>query len=189
MLFRLRGSLTTFTIGRWRSLLHVLCMFAPIKWKACGTLQGNPLDFATKQLVQAFSEVSASGLSTSASTDLALVFVCHQWVGRWEFTNATELQVSKQKQPLHPVFPPMSRGMATAKKEIQTVALESIQRSSKWGYMKRLELNELPPTVPGNPNLYAQRRPLPLPGYPWVLGHAESACGLWAKIVSRKPSA
>lgn len=75
-----------------------------------------------KRLVQAFSEVSASGLSTSASTHLALVFVCHQWLGVLEFTNATELQVSKQKQPLHPVFPPMSRGMATAKKEIQTVS-------------------------------------------------------------------
>ena len=89
--------------------------------------------------ILAFSEVSASGLSTSASTLPSIV-------GSWEFTNATELQVSKQKQQLHPVFPPMCWGMATAKKDIQKVSLERIQPSSNWVYMKWLELNKLPLT-------------------------------------------
>ena len=146
MLFRLRGSLTTFTIGRWRSLLHVLCMFAPIKWKACGTLQGNPLDFATKRLVQAFSEVSASGLSTSASTHLGLVFVCHQWLGGAD--SPMQLSYKSQNRSSHciPCFRQCLEEWQLPRRRFRQCPLESIQRSSKWGYMKRLELNELPPT-------------------------------------------
>ena len=188
MLFRLRGSLTTFTIGRWRSPLYVLHMFAPIKWKACGTLQGNPLDFATKRLVQAFSEVSASGLFNLSIHNIWdwYLSATYGWeVGIHQCNWATSLKT--EAAVVSRVSVNVSRNGNCQEGDSDSVhlrAFNEVASEATWNGWNWTSYH-----LPGKPNLYAQRRPPLLPGYPWVLGHAESACGLWAKIVSRKPSA